>query len=458
MSQASTIQDFYKQVLAALSHRVEEDDLITFITPDGEARPATVEGRRLVLPSKARLKDGFDDELQPFHPIAENIARKGASPVLANMQRVARALIANHFTAIAEHLLMVASEPSLHKDLPPDCSEYLKKVPQADKKCLQNFQELIKKAIAKNALITLYLKNGGKLQGEKVNRLCVIRFPIMDHLETDDDTVLGVKLRKKDKKTIAALLHYIMPFGDDPEEYSAGSNSKVAPFLDAFLKAYLKIGKQINKLIHRYNKPLNMDMRPLDLHYEESLEHLRDYYDKLPSLRGNEGSLAKGEEEEVEVPSQPQPPQPAATQPGYGTPPPQPATPPPPPQPQKSSKSGMSIDEFLGRTRQPQQPPAPPQGYGYNQPPQQPMYNQPPPQPNYGYGQSPQPQGYGYSQPPAQPGYGYNQPPQPPVSAANMFGAPPQPAGHPFEQFSGGSPGNPQPPQGGPLPWQGSRL
>lgn len=451
MSQASTIQDFYKQVLTALSHRVESDDLITFVEPDGNTRPATVEGRRLVLPTKARLKSGFDDELQPFHPIAENIARKGASPVLANMQRVARALIAHNFTVIAENLLAVASEPSLHKDLPPECSEYLKKVPHADKKCLQNFQELVKKAVSKNALITLYLKNGGKLQGEKVNRLCVVRFPIMDHLEGDDDTVLGVKLRKKDKKTIAALLHYILPFGDDPEEYSAGSNSKVAPFLDAFLKAYLNVGKQINKLIHRYNKPLAMEMTPLELHYEESLEHLRDYYDKLPSLRGNEGSLTKGEEEEAA--SAPQPPA-QPPQPGYGGQPQQPATPPPPPPtaPQQSGKSTISLDEFLGRGRQPQpapvynQPPQPP-AYGYPQPPQPPMYNQAPPQPGYAYPQQPQ---AGYPQ------QGYA-PPAPPVSAANMFGGPPQPPTHPFANFSSsvGGPAQPQNPQGGQLPpWE----
>jgi len=448
MSKASTIQGFYKQVLAGLSHRVEDDDLISFVEPGGKVRPATVEGRRLVLPTKARLKDGFDDELQPFHPIAENIARKGASPVLATMQRTARALIAHQFTTLAENLLAVAAEPSLHKDLPPDCSEYLKKVPQADKKCLQNFQELVKKAIAKNALITLYLKNGGKLQGEKVNRLCVIRFPIMDHLESDDTNILGVELRKKDKKTISALLHYIMPFGDDPEEYSAGSNSKVAPFLDAFLHAYLKVGKQLNKLVHRYNKPLAMEMEQLDLHYEESLNHLNDYYDKLPSFRGNEGSLSKDEEEEATAaPAQPTQPVQPTQPPGYGSHPQQPTTPPPPPpQPQQSGKSGMSLDEFLGRNRQPQQQ-TPPPNYGYSQPVQQPMYNQPPSQPGYGYNQ---PQaGYGYNQP--QPGYG--PPPQPPVTAAGMFGGPPQQQGHPFDQFTGGGPAQPQ---GGPPPWNPS--
>lgn len=435
----STILDFYKKVLTSLNFQVDDDGLVSFVGPDGGVRPTTVDKRRLVLPTDCHMRNGFGEDLQPFHPICENIARKGASPVLATLQRTAKAMVAFYVNTITESLMAVAADPSLHKDLPPECSEYLKKVSQADKKALTAFKELMKRAIAKNQLISFYLKNGGKYQGDKVNRLCVVRFPIMDQLDTEEDTVLGVKLRKKDKKTISALLHYAIPFGDDPEEYSAGSNSRVAPFFDAFLKAYAKIAHRINKLIHRYNKPLNLDLQSIALTYEEDLENLGQFYDKLPTLRGNEGALAKGETETPApaptTTSEPTPtkPTPAPTTTPRGAPPAPPAQP-------TTPRSTMSVDEFLGRG-QPQQPPTPPQQQGYG------GYGG---QPAPGYGQ-PQPMGYGG---------GYN--PQPQQASFGMGYGQPQPQPNPYTQavqmFNHGNAPAPQPQQGGynqPQPQQG---
>jgi len=302
------IQDFYKQVLTSLNFTVDDEGLVSFVAPDPDAtpRPVAIDNKRLVLPTDALLKRGFGSELQPFHPIAENIARKGVSPVLGKLQQTAKAMVAHHVMELCEQLLIVAAEPSLHKDLPPECSEYLKKVPQADKKAVTKFQEIVKRAIRKNQLISIYLKNGGKIEGEKFNRVCVVRFPIMDHLETDEDDILGVSVRKKDIKTFNALMHYVVPMGDSPETYSAGSNSRVSPFFDAFLKAYAKIGKQINKQIHRFAKPLTLDLQPIDLTYEKTLPKLGEFYNKIPSLPGNEGKLAKGEDEAPEPPPNPQ--------------------------------------------------------------------------------------------------------------------------------------------------------
>lgn len=292
----ATIQDFYKQTLTALRYQVDDEDLISFKDLHDRVTPAVIDGRRLVLPSKARLREGFDDDLQPFHPLSENIARRSASPVLKGMQRTAKAVLAHYFTELSLRLLAVAADPSLHKDLPPACSEYLKKVPNADKKTLKAFEQLIGKAVQKNQLITLYLRNGGTLDGKKMNRLAVIRFPIMDVL--NEDQPFGVKLRKKDRETLQALFHHVMPFGDSPEEYSAGSNSRVAPFLDAFLQAYAKTATQLNSVVRKYAKPLEIPLEPIDLTYTEHLENLGKFYEKIPSLRGNDGD---SKEEAVEA-------------------------------------------------------------------------------------------------------------------------------------------------------------
>ncbi len=437
----TTIQDFYKHVLSALRYRVDDEGLISFMAPDGTVIPASVDKRRLVLPTDAWLRKGFTEDLQPFHPLSESIARRAASPVLVHMQRTARAVLAHNFLELATRLLAVAAEPSLHKDLPPACGEYLKKVPHADKKTLAAFEQLTEKAMAKNQLITLYLKNGGKYDGKKVNRLCVIRFPLMDLLEGDDDAPLGVKLRKKDKQTLHALLHHIMPFGDSPEEYSAGSDSRIAPFFDAFLRAYTKAATQQNKIINRYTKAMDMSLSPLPLDYLEELENLGQFYEKIPALRGNQGGI--NEEDETTPAPQPQA-APAARQ-QAATAPARPAVETRPATRQEAEASGkatVSIKDFLNSTRPPQ-PPA------YPQQPQQPYgaYQQPA---GYGpYGKPQQPNRYaaypvtdprrpawlgGQPQQPQQPAnpfaqaFATTQAPQQPMGYQMPYGQPPAPA------------------------------
>lgn len=388
----TTIQDFYEQVLVALHNQVDDEGLVSFVEPvtTKGKKPAPLpvmvkdtKERRLVLPTKERLREGFDDSLQPFHPISENIARRGASPVLAVMQRTAKAMISYYLTELSLKMLEVAVDRKLHKDLPPRASDYLKKVSNADRKTFTDYTKVIQRAIAKNKAVVLYLKNGGTIDGEKYNRVCILHFPIMELLADDKDTVLGVKLRKKDRKTLLALLQHIIPHGDNPEYYSEGSNSKIAPFLDCFLRTYANIGGQFNKIIRRYNKPI-LNMQQIKLDYTDALDGLDKYYGEIPPLRGNEGTLGKGEKEEPK--QDPRAPSIATT--AFDRMKTTPATQAvketapweeqPPTTTNVSTGGGMSMDDFRKLYAPPQ--PTPP-----------PAYAQPAPSP---YGQ-PQFQGYG---------------------------------------------------------------
>lgn len=299
-----TIQNFYKDVLKALLHEVNDEDLISFRRPTSSNRrlsPATVDSHRLVLPTKERLSEGLGEGYMAFHPLSENIARRGVSPVQAYLQRVARSILGYQYLTLAQSLLEVAADNSLHQDLPPSCNEFLKSVPEADKKSVKAFSQLLEAASRrKNAVITLYLKNGGSLQGEDYNRLCIIRVPLLDELETAKSEgrkrVYGVELRKKDVATFEALLRHLMPMGDDPETYSAGSNSNLAPYFEAFLRAYGNAAQQLNKMVNRYREAFGLELEPLDLAYLEQIEQIGQYHNKIPPQPGNEGGVAKNEE------------------------------------------------------------------------------------------------------------------------------------------------------------------
>lgn len=442
---AVTIQDFYKLQLNSLQFTVSDDDLISFVGPDGKAIPATVEKRRLVLPTKAQLRAGFDEELQPFHPLSENIARRSASPVMQGLQRTAKAVLAHYFTELMKALLEVAADTSLHKDLPPTCSGYLKQVPDADAKMPKVFEQLISRAVKKNQLITLYLKNGGTLDGKKLNRLCVVHFPFMEALL--EDQPFGLKIRKKDRETILALSHHVMPFGDSPEEYSAGSNSRVAPFYDSFLNAYAKTAGQLNTVLRKYGKALEIPLTEIPLDYMDYIGDLGKLYDKIPSLRGNDGGTKEGAEETATPAPSPteKPVSKVSPKPTNPTPPWEetPVNTPPTPQHAPSttnipaSGGGVSVSDFM-KSMNPQ---ATPPAYGHPgpgghppQPYQQPYQQQPntPPGPVQPYYGTPQYSGYGQ---PAQPNYGgYAQPDprKPSWLPGHGGGAPTQPPQSPF--------------------------
>lgn len=293
------ILDFYKSVLTACRYQYDEEGLISVISPTGKSSPATIDGKRLVLPTKKRLKDGFGEEFQAFHPLAESMARQGTSPVLQHIQRTMKANIAHAFVYLAQQMMAVAADKSLHNDLPPDVTDYLMKLSTADKTFVTALDQVFRAATRKNKLLTVYLKNGGTFDGKKVNRMAVIRFPIMQLLDSDDADVMGVEMRKKHRQAISVLLRLIMPFGDSPEEYSAGTNSRVAPYFHVLLAAYHKVITQLNRIIKRYGKALEISLPPFELYSEKSLGQFAEMYDQVPVLAGNEGTSKDEEADEV---------------------------------------------------------------------------------------------------------------------------------------------------------------
>jgi hypothetical protein len=292
----SKILSFYETVLHAFPYVVGEDGLISSKNPTGAVVPATIDGKRLVLPTPKWMKDGFGEDFQPFHPLSEQLSRKGTSPVLQHMQKSGKAILAHTVAIMATELLKVAADTSLHKDLPPECKDYLKKLTKANKDTVTIFTKIMNQALKKNKLITVYLKHGGKFDGKAVNRLCVIRFPLLEILDGTDEDVLGVTVSATHRKTISALMRMIVPGGDE-EEYCAGSDNRVAPYFHAFLKAYLKIATQLNKVIKRYAQPMALNLTEFKLYSEKDISKLSDFYEDLPTLRGNEGGVDEVDEE-----------------------------------------------------------------------------------------------------------------------------------------------------------------
>ncbi|ARV76737.1 hypothetical protein PHABIO_106 [Pseudomonas phage Phabio] len=295
----------YNEILPAFSCSVDEEDMLDVVAPTGAKKPATIGGATLVLPTQARLRKGFPEELFPFHPLCESMSRQGTSPVIQFLQRAAKANISYSVVALTGHLLEIACDVSMHKDLPPECLDFLVKLSDCDKE--KNIKQVYEKVVAaaskKNRMTTVYLKNGGTFDGQKVNRSCIIRIPLLEDLQQDGKDVLGVTVTKKQRKILTALFKLVVPFGDNPEEYSFGTTSRQAPYFQCLLTAYAKIVKVLNQCINNYAVPLQLPIKPIptyDIKVIETFEKARAEVD-IPPLRGNEGGVKENDQEASET-------------------------------------------------------------------------------------------------------------------------------------------------------------
>ena len=299
----SQILTSYEQSLNALSLVVDDEGLVSQKHPTGTLTPMKVEGRRLVLPTKAWQRKGYGEDYQPYHPGCEVMSREGTSPVIQMLQRQTKASLAHALVSMGQGLLQVAVDKDTHKDLPLECTDFLKKLSNVDKSTKEVFEKLIGAAVKKNRLITVYLKNGGTYEGKKVNRSCVIRFPIIEDLKADlkDTNVLGVTVPKKQRPNIIALFDLLVPNGELAEEYSYGTVARVAPYFISLLTAFHKVASVLNTSIEKYAKKLNIPVKPFELYELDICDTVVKHYIDIPPYSGNEGKTDTQPEEASET-------------------------------------------------------------------------------------------------------------------------------------------------------------
>jgi hypothetical protein len=415
------IRQLYKTILETLNMDIDKDGMISMRVMD-ELFPAMVDGKRLVFPTETLLRAGVSDNVIAFHPLSENIIR-GESPVIKKLRALIIYRLSEVIYTIMDQLIHIAADKDAHPKLTPTQSEFLSLVPRADAKTVKSFEKVLGMAETdgEHRLVSIYLKRGGHWKGNKYSRVAVTSFPITDDFDTNEPEIFGVKMRKSDKEALKNLFLYIVPNGESLEEYSHGSNSMTAPYFHALMKSYLKVAKQLNKVVKRFKKHLhNADELMIDTSWESEIEDLSIYRDIIPSLKGNEGNAVEAEEKVPTVNPTNHLKEMAAKVSGMSEPAappvekPQPPTPPVPPQggqvqkpaQNPSSGNGLSWSEVVSRNpscqhqiaAQGQQPaawnptpPPPPTTRGGYMAPQptypmvQPQYGQPVynPYPNY---------------------------------------------------------------------------
>lgn len=452
---STDINTLYTDILAFAGMAVDENGCV--YTPlNGEKQFAVVKGLPIVLPTEQHLRTANIKEKLIFHPLSENILNQGEPEMVLKLRKCINIRLNYVFGILAQSLLTLAASPKIHQQLSPDQTELLVVLKDVDDTTRKHWAELLTRVFAqKKSFVEIYVRYGGTYKGNRYFRIGVTSFPIYDDLKPEKGPLLGVSLRNKDRAMLRELYRFILPGIDQPEQYSFGSNSNTAPYLEALMRAAMNVASRFNTIVDQYrdyifreDDGVSLDQLTFTAQWVEAFDNLDALLPLIHRIPSQEVSAmlqtpppAPSPIPTPAAPTYPLPaPSPAPTQaaiPAFQ--PPAPPAPPPVPNLQYTAQGtldfksleqmrqgmGGGINPFAAGWMPPQgytppgygaPPPYAPPGYG---PPGYPPGYQPgmplPPQapppygpPGYppGYGQAPQagygPQGYPY--PPGYPG------------------------------------------------------
>lgn len=297
----------YKSILESLNVQADTLGLLTHRSFDGQTEPVsvTVDGksRRLVLPSPDMLSSGLSQEVVAFHPLSE-VSNRGESEVFKRLKTMVSLRLTMTLMVLLEDLTELAANKSAHASLPPKLHGLLEAMPNADQKLLDSVQAILAAAVqgGKNRLINLYMKRGGTHQGRNWSRLAVVSFPILEELDNPDRKVFGVQLRVKDVPQIKALFDLVLPNSDVAGTYNAASDSMDAPYFEALMLAYAKLGAALNSIIKIAGKHIeDGNELKMDLKWVNELADIAEMRFEIPALDGNKGISLKSSSQEPEV-------------------------------------------------------------------------------------------------------------------------------------------------------------
>lgn len=287
--------ELYESILKAACLSVDNDGFVS-VKLQNDNSPSMVNGKRLALPTQKHLANPQPDSKMLFHPLAENIMR-GESEVITKLRHSFNVRFNFTFAALGQSLLQIASSVAEHHKLTPEQSEVLSALKDADETTAINFSKIMINSIKNDpgkAFVNIYLKRGGKIGDKKYARIGVVSFPFYEQLQNKDEDVCGVKLRVKDRATLKALCEYIFPAIKNTEAYNAGSDSQIAPFLEALMKTVKCLAMCFNDIFDLFNKHIDgYEELVFNSDWVEGLDNLPSMMGEIrmiPIQAGNEGS------------------------------------------------------------------------------------------------------------------------------------------------------------------------
>lgn len=301
------LNELYTSILSAAGLVVDEKGFVSvnnqLFTESTKNDPVLVDGKRLVLPTHEHLTDPNKQSKLIFHPLSENILR-GESVVVAKLRSLYTVRLNFAIAGIVTGLLDICASINKHRKLNPDQAGVLSVAPNCDEGTVDVFHSLLHKVFSDEiTFVKFYLRRSGIIKGVKYSRAGIVTFPFFEALVEAKDSLCGVKLRKKDKEAIQAIFEFILPGIGENEHYNRGSDSMIAPFLDALMKTFMGIAGALNDIIELYKDQIeDIEKLTFDSDWVEAFDNLEGMMSeirKVPVQAGNEGEAKRSDVQPV---------------------------------------------------------------------------------------------------------------------------------------------------------------
>lgn len=306
------LNDVYKSILEAAAFSVDGAGYVSinnelFVGTPNE--PATLAGKRLVLPTDEHLRNPAPESKVIFHPLREQ-AMKGESDVVAKLRSALVVRLNFAIGALMSELLGIAADVSKHKQLSPDQSEMLVAGKDVVEDTQIAFSDLLMRVYdseSNRGFVSIYLKKSGVVRDTSYFRVGVVSFPFYEELVKEQDKYFGITLTQKTRQSLLKMFEYLIPCIGTAGFYNQGSNSSVAPIMDSLMRAFGRVAAQINDKIELFK---NVFAEPggekliIQSAWEEAfvdLDALRPLIHLVPLQTGNEGQATVATQQVVQT-------------------------------------------------------------------------------------------------------------------------------------------------------------
>lgn len=288
----------YREIMIGLGFDVPENGEV-FFEEAGVRVPFTITKKHLVLPTEAWLDSPDWDTQIPFHPLSENSQRK-KSEVLERLTLAVKNRLYQVGTTLICFLAELAADTDRHATLTPEQRDFLRMMPDADKRTVDDVRKLMKSKLSfkgDNAFINVFIRRGAIWKSEEYPRVAIINFPIADQEDNADKKIFDVQFRVKDRAALFTVLRWIFPnFDKATDEYSYGSRSSVAPNFHSLMMAFANLAFDLNKVTKIFKEDFEgLDSLYINTNWVKNMAELIDYRNDIPPLEGNIGDVNEDE-------------------------------------------------------------------------------------------------------------------------------------------------------------------
>ena len=275
----------------------ERDEVVQRISSETEeVIPLLIENRIVALPTRENLNRSGKDNLIIFHPLMEGLIG-GASPVIGKIRRVYSIRLNAIIGEALRSLLSGATSTLEVAKFSPDQLELLTVLTKVDEKTLKAWDKIVNLSIEQfnvgNFLVDVYMKPNAVMSGQTYSRVAFVKFPLYEELKKPEGKIFGssTKFRSTDIEMFIKLFEFVFPNIAVENAYSYGTNSRIAPFLDALLGCFGKLFKLVNGVYNNFNNVIPMDAAIVtDLDWQQyfrDIETLTSIASSVPQQYGN---------------------------------------------------------------------------------------------------------------------------------------------------------------------------